>query len=124
MTLLTVFREEVLEVVQIQALVVLGLLREGHEEADEEQSDNEHDEGDGVLECAPDALAGSLLSILGRVLVVLLVQEVGEGHDEQAQQGVERVQRVVDDLQGVDDVVDLVGRGPVLFLAEARSRRR
>lgn len=116
---LTVLREKMLEVVEVEALVVLGLLRERHEEANQEESNDEDDEGNGVLEGAPDALAGRLFSMLCRVLVVFLVVEVGKGHDDQAEQGVERVERVVDNLQGVDDVVDLVGRGPVLLLAQA-----
>jgi len=113
-----------LEVVEVQTLVTLGLLCKGHEEANEEDGNHENDEGNCVLEGAPDALSNRLLAVLGRIFVVLLVVEVGEGHDQQAQQGVERVEGVVDDLEGVDDVVDLFGRGPVLLAAETRSGGR
>lgn len=110
-----------LEEVEVETLVVLCLFGERNEEADEEDDDDEQQEGNGVLERAQDALADSLLAVLGGIIVVLLVVEVGEGNDQQAEDGVERVQQVVDNLQGVGDVVDLLGRGPVLLAAQRRA---
>ena len=55
--------------------------------------------------------------MLGRVLVVFLVPEVGEGHNEQTEQRIKRIERIVDNLEGADDAVDLFWRGPVLLLA-------
>lgn len=80
-----------LEVVEIETLVVLGLFGKGHEETNQKDDDDEDKEGNGVLESTPDALSSSLLSMLCRVLVVFLVPEVGEGHDDQAEQRVKRV---------------------------------
>jgi hypothetical protein len=117
--MLTVLRQKVLEVVEIETLVVLGLLCEGNEEANEENDDHEENEGNGVLEGTPYALSGSLLAMLCRVLIVLLVPEVGEGYDDEAEKRIERVQGVVDNLEGAHDVVDLLWRGPVLLLAQA-----
>jgi hypothetical protein len=109
----------VLEVVQVEALVVLGLLCEWYEEADQEEGNDKDEEGNCVLGSAPDALSKSLFPVLGRIFIVFLVQEVGEGHDKQTENCVERVERVVDNLEGVDDAVDLLRRGPVLLAAEA-----
>lgn len=111
-----------LEVVQVQTLVVLCLLGEGYEEAYQEDGNDEDEESESVLESTPDALTSSLLSMLGGILVVFLVPEVGEGNDEQAQHGIERVEEVVDDAEGVDDAGDLLGCCPVLLLAQARAR--
>jgi hypothetical protein len=86
---LTVLGEEVLEVVEIETLVVLGLLCKWDEEANQEDGDDKDNEGNGVLESTPDALAGRLLSVLCRVLVVFLVPEVGKGDDEQAEKRIE-----------------------------------
>lgn len=48
---LTVLRQQVLE--KVEVTVLLGLLCDGYEEANEEQDDDEQDEGDGVFESAP-----------------------------------------------------------------------
>lgn len=105
------------EVVQVEALVILCLLCKGHEEANQEDGNNEDQEGDGVLEGAPDALARRLLAMFGRVLVVFLVPEVGEGYNNQAEERIKRVERVVDNFEGADNAVDLFWCGPVLLLA-------
>lgn len=121
--MLTVLRQQMLEVVQIEALVVLGLLCKGHEEADKEDGDYKDEEAKSPLESGSNALSGRLLAVLSRVLVVFLVPEVGEGNDEEAEHCVEGVQGVVDDAQRVQDAVDLFGRGPVLLAPQAGSRR-
>jgi hypothetical protein len=119
---LTVLGQKVLEEVEIEIFVALCLLGEGDEEANEEDDDHEDKECQGVLEGTPEALASSLLAVLGSVLVVLLMPKVGEGHYQQTQDSIERVERVVDNLQRVDDVVDLFRRGPVFLAAEAGAR--
>ena len=117
MGMLTVLRQQVLEVVQIETLVVLGLLRKGHEESNEEDGDYEDEESGRPLQSAANALAGCLLSMLCRILIVFLVPEVGERNDKEAEHRIKRVERVVDDAKGVDDAVDLLRRGPVLLAA-------
>jgi hypothetical protein len=121
--ILTVLRQQVFEVVEIEALVVLGLLRKGNEEAYKEDGDDEDEETERPLDGAANALAGRLLAVLGGILVVFLIPEVGERDDEQAEDGIERVERVVYNAQGVDDAVDLVWRSPVLLAAQAGSGR-
>jgi hypothetical protein len=116
-TRLTVLSQQVLEVVQIEAFVVLGLLCKGHEEANEEDGNHKKEEACSPLERAANALASRLLSVLGRILVVFLVPEVGKGNDEQAENSIERVERVVYDAKGVDDALDLLRRGPILLAA-------
>ncbi|KAH9825751.1 retinitis pigmentosa 1-like 1 protein isoform X2, partial [Teratosphaeria destructans] len=100
------------------SVLIAGSLGDGHEEADQEQNDTQEHKGDGVLEGAPDPLADGLTALGGGDLVVLLVQEIGEGDDEQQEEGVQAVQGVVDAGQLVADVVDGVGGGPVLLAAE------
>jgi hypothetical protein len=117
MGMLTVLRQQVLEVVQIEALVVLGLLRKGHEESNEEDGDYKDEETGSPLQSAANALASCLLSVLCRVLIVFLIPEVRERNDKQAKYRIERVERVVDDAKRVDDAVDLLRRGPVLLAA-------
>ena len=121
--MLTILRQQVLEVVEVEALVVLGLLCKGHEEADKEDGHDKDEEANRPLEGAANALSRRLLSVLGGILVVFLVPEVGKGDDEQTEDCIERVQRVVDDAQRVYDAVDLVRRGPVLLATEAGSGR-
>ena len=108
-----------LEVVQVQTLVVLGLLCKGNEKADQENGHDKDEEGNGVLESTPDALSSRLFSVLGGILVTLLVPEVGERNDEQAENSIERVECVVHYAQSIDDAVDLFWRSPVLLATEA-----
>ena len=115
--MLTVLRQQMLEVVEIKTLVVLGLLCKRHEEAYEEDGDDEDKETKRPLDGATNALAGRLLSVLGGILVVFLIPEVGKGNDKQAENSVKRVERVVDNAQGVENTVDLVWCGPVLLAA-------
>jgi hypothetical protein len=122
MTALTVLGQKVLEEVEIEIFVALCLLGEGDEEANKEDDDHEDKECQGVLEGTPEALASSLLAVLGSVLIVLLMPKVGEGYYQQTQHSIKRVERVVDNLQRVDDVVDLFRRGPVFLAAEAGAR--
>jgi hypothetical protein len=114
----------VTEVVQVEAAVVSSLLRKGHEEANEEDDDDEEDKGNRVLEGAPEPLANGLLSGLGGILVVLLVIEVSEGYDEQTQHSIERVERVVDNLQRMEDAFHALRSCPILLDALAGERRR
>ena len=105
--------------------MALCLLRNGDEEAYEEQYDGEQDEDDGVLESSPEAASGRLAALVARNFVVLFVPEVGEGHDEQAEHGIQTVQGVVDNLELEQDVVDGVRGGPVFLsptLAVASGR--
>src|SRR3954469_19612156 len=96
-----------LEVVQIEALVLLGLLRKGNKEANEEDGNYENEEAECPLERTSNALPNLLLSMLGRILIVFLVPEVGKGNDKQTENRIERVERVVYDSQRVDNTVNL-----------------
>lgn len=89
--MLTILLEQVLEIVQVQVLVSLGLFGERDEEANEEDDDHEQNECNGPLEGAPEALSESLLANLGGILVVLLVVEVGKWNDNETQKSVQRV---------------------------------
>ena len=113
-----------LEVVQIKTLVIFGLLRKGHEEADEEDCDYEDEETESPFQGASNALASCLLAMLSRILIVFLVPEVGKGDDEKTEKRIERVERVVDDAQSVDNAIDLLGRCPILLAAQAGSGGR
>jgi len=46
--------------------------------------------------------------------IILFIPEVGEGNDQEAEKGVDRVEGVVDYLQCLGYAVDLVLGGPVL----------
>ena len=113
----TVLGEQVLEVVQI-AVIVSSLLGDWDEEADQEQDKTDGNEDDGVFESAPESAAEGLGAILGGHLVVFLVPEVGEGHDEQAEDSVKAVEGVVDDVELEKYVVDSIRSGPVFLCPE------
>lgn len=103
----------------------LALLCNGDEEADKEQDDDEKDKGNGVLESSPETASKRLDALFGGNLVVFLMPEVGKGYDKQAQDGVEAVQGVVDDLELEQNVVHLVWRRPILLPSQlARCRCR
>jgi len=105
-------------------MVMLGLFREWDEEANEEDDDHEDNEGDSILEGSPKPLSSCLLAMLGGVLIVFLVPEVGEGNHKQAQHGVKGIQRIVHDLQRIQYAVNALWCGPILFTALARERGR
>lgn len=113
----TVLGEQVLEVVQI-AVVISSLLGNWDKEADQEQDDADSNEDDGVLEGAPESAAKSLGAVLGGHLVVFLIPEVGEWHDEQAEDSIQAVEGVVDDLELEEDVVDSIRSGPIFLCSE------
>ncbi|CRK18528.1 hypothetical protein BN1708_012373 [Verticillium longisporum] len=119
-----VLGEESLEVVEIPA--GLGVVAGGgHEEADEEEDQDERHKDSRVLEGADETGGKGSGALLVFDLVVLLVEEVGEGDDEETQQGVEAVERVVDDAKRLEHVVDATFGGPVLLDAEGgRGRGR
>jgi len=93
----------------------------GEEEADEEEGDADDQEDQRELEGSPEPLPKCLVSFFGSHLVVFFVPKVGKRHDEQTQNCIERVEGVVDDLEGIDNVVDLVLRGPFFSLAQLRA---
>ncbi|CRK33933.1 hypothetical protein BN1708_006202, partial [Verticillium longisporum] len=106
-----VLGEKSLEVVEIPAC--LGIVAGGgHEEADEEEDQHESHKDSCVLEGADKTGGKGSGSLLVFDLVVLLVEEVGEGDDEETQQGVEAVERVVDDAKRLEDVVDATFGSP------------
>ena len=113
----TILGEQVLEVVQV-AVIISRLLGNWDEEADQEQDDTDGNEDDSVLECAPQSAAEGLGAILGGHLVVFLIPEVGEWHDEQTEDSIQAVESVVDDLELEEDVVHSVWSGPVLLGSE------
>jgi hypothetical protein len=49
---------------------------------------------------------------------VFFIPEVGERHDEQAHDSIQRVERVVDHLELEQDVVDCIRSGPILLGSE------
>lgn len=99
-------------------MVISRLLGNWNEEADQEQDDTDGNEDDGVLEGAPESAAEGLGAVLGGHLVVLFIPEVGEGHYEQAQDSIQTVEGVVDDLELEQDVVDSIRGGPVFLRSE------
>lgn len=114
---LTVLGQQVLEEVQVE--VLLGsVLCNGYEEAYQEDDDNEKNEANGVFEGAPETAASSLRALLCGNVITLLVPEVSEGNNDQAQDGIQAVQGVVDDLELEQDVVDGIRSGPIFLSAE------
>ncbi len=102
-----------------------GIPSGGHKKANDKQHQDEEDEAKGVLQGAPEAASLGEGSLLFLHLIVFLVPEVGERDGDKAQQGVQRVEGVVCDLQGGEDRVDAGWRGPVLLGAEVcRCGRR
>lgn len=116
---LTVLGQQVLEKVQIA--VLLCLLGHGDEEANQEQDDDESNESDCVLERSPQSASEGLSALIGGDLVVFFIPEIGEGDNEQAEQRVQAVQSVVDNLELKQDIVDGIGCGPVLLPSQAAS---
>jgi hypothetical protein len=113
----TVLGEQVLEVVQV-AVIISRLLSNWDEEADQEQDHADGNEDDGVLECAPQSAAEGLGAVLGGHLIVFFIPEVGEWHDEQAENSIQAVEGVVDNLELEEDVVDSIWSSPVLLGSE------
>lgn len=112
--------EQILEVVEVpvSALAVLQILREGHEEADNEDDYSQDDKGKSVFEGSPQSAYHCLVSFLGLSLVVLLIVEIREWHYDETQHRVERVQGVVNDLEHVKCVVHLILSSPFLTSAQ------
>lgn len=113
---LTILSQELLEIVQVEVLV-FGAPCDWHEKADEEHNHDQDDESDGVLEGTPKARPHGLRAIFFGTLIVLFVEEVSEGNEQKTQHSIQRVQGIVNNLQSVNNVVHLVGRGPVLAAA-------
>lgn len=95
----------------------------GNEETDQEYEDDEDNECDGVFESTPKFGAKALDALLLFNLIIFFVVEVGERYDDEAQQSVEAVERIVHDLQSEEDVFDAFGSGPVLLRTEGGRGR-
>lgn len=113
----TVLCKEVLEVIQI-AVIISGLLRDRDEESDQEYDDADSNEDNRVLEGTPKSVGDCLSAILGGYLIVFLVPEVGEWHNQQAQYSIKAIESVVDDLELEKNIVDCVRSCPVLLGSE------
>ena len=70
-----------------------------YEEAHEEYDYDQEDESNGVFECSPESLPECLDSIIGVYLVVFLVPEICERTDYEAENRVEAIQGIVNNLQ-------------------------
>ena len=99
-------------------MVISGLLGNWDEETDQEQNEADSNEHNGVLESAPESATQCLGAVLGGHLVVFFVPEVGEWHDEQAEYGIQAVERVVDHLELEEDVVNSIRSCPVFLRAK------
>ena len=104
--------EEMLEIVQI-IVSTLSVFGNRYEKANQEHSQDQNDESDGVFERSPKPLAQRLISFLSIDFVILFMPEVGEGKHEEAQQRIKRVESIVDNFQSLNNVIDLVLCSPV-----------
>ena len=100
--------------------MVLGGGRD--EEAYEENDDDEEDEGNGIFQGLREAGAPSFSTFLLEYLIVLFVPEVCERDNDQAEERIEAVQGVVDNLESRDNAIDAFGGGPVLLGASRGGR--
>ncbi len=86
---LTVFAEQVFEIVEIHMTAALRAFGNRNEEPDQKEDDDENDEGDGVFEGTPEPGPYRLCAGFRCSFVILLVPEICERHDDQAQDGIE-----------------------------------
>ena len=87
---LTAFPQESLEVA-IVIVCSFTIFGHGHEEAHEEDDEHQQHKSNGILESPPESRGKGLVALLSGHFIVLFIPEVGEGHDQQAENGVERV---------------------------------
>ncbi|KAI6760507.1 hypothetical protein HG530_009367 [Fusarium avenaceum] len=84
----------------------------------QEQNNDKCDEEERVFGGSQEATTQSAALFLNLDLIVLLMPEVGKGNNDQAQECIEAVQAVVDNLESVKDAVDAFGGGPILLCAK------
>ena len=120
---LTFFRKQMVEIVQI-VVSSFAILRIGNKVPHQEQDDRNYDESQCVFERFPKSLSQCLASFFGSHLIVCLIPEVGERQHNEAEEGVERVKGVVEDLQSHQNAVDLILRRPIFSRAISGGSRR
>lgn len=99
-------------------MLVSRLLGHRHKESNQEQDDTHYDQSQRPLASSPQSSQNCLLSLFGRDLIILLVVEVGEGHNQQTEHSVQAVEGVVDNLQHEKRLVHAIWRRPILLRAQ------
>lgn len=89
-----------------------------YEEANQEQDNYQCNESHSILHSAPEARTKRLGTLFCCDFIILFIPKVGEGDDKEAEDGIEGVESIIDDLEGVDDIVNPgIGR-PILPSAQ------
>lgn len=118
-----VLSDELLEVVEIP-MVLRAVASSRDKESEQEENDDEGDEEEGVLDRRPEAAGQRATLFLDLDLIIFFMPEIGKGDDNQAQQSIEAIQAIVDDLECEEDAVDAFGGSPVFLGAESRRASR
>lgn len=109
----TIFPQQVLEIT-IVVMRALAVFCSRDEEANEEDNDDKEDERYGILESSPEPRDDCLIALFGGKLIIFFIPEVGERDHQEAEKSIERVQTVVDNLQGQNDIINSILARPVL----------
>ena len=90
----------------------------GYKEANQEEEQHNHDKRNRVLESSPEFTPNSLCAFLRSNLVVFFIPKIRKRHHQQAQNGIQAVQGVVDNLQLQQNVVHGIGCGPIFLRSQ------
>src|SRR5690349_15465350 len=93
----------------------------GNEEANEEYGDDEEDEDECVPQRAPESRSERLRPLLLSNLIIFLVPEICEGNNQQTEERIEGVEKVVDNAESVRNIVHFVLVRPILASAQFRA---
>lgn len=89
-----------------------------HEKSDQKENHGHDKEGNRVAKSAPESLSEGIPVLLFSKLVIFLVPEVRERNNEQAEDGIKRVKRVIDDRERLHDTGNGIRSCPILPLAQ------